>query len=72
MVAGVIFFVALCNQDDPGIKKSDIFRYQMMQFLESAGEPDASAGQGVDCITLKQQLAHTKSSCELVVATCPE
>ena len=72
MVAGVILSVASYNQSEPDIKISDIFRDQMMKFLESAGELDASSGQGVNFIALEQQLAKTKSSYELVAATWPE
>ena len=75
MVAGLVLSVASCNQSEPekpDIKISDVFRDQMMKFLESAGELDASSSQGVNIATLKQQLAKTKSSYELAAATWPE
>ena len=43
-----------------------------MRFLETAGELDASSGQGVNVHTLKEQLAKTKSSYELIAATWPQ
>ena len=83
LVAMLMLLVTSCNRsgepdnrsgepEKPDIKISDVFRDQMMRFLESAGELDASSGQGVNILTLKEQLAKTKSSYELVAATWPK
>lgn len=60
------------NTAKPEIKISDVFRDQLIRFLEVSGELEASTGQGVNISTLKEHLAKVKSSYELVSATWPE
>ncbi len=55
----------------PDIRVSDVFRDQIMKFLQAAGELDAATASGVGILDFKRHVARVESSYNLTVATWP-
>lgn len=60
-----------CGTGSEKPKVPDIFREQLMRFLETSGELKAATGQGLNIGQMKEKLARVKSSFELIDATWP-
>lgn len=72
LILSVVLAATGCKQNSKTIEVSDVFRDQLMKYLEASGELEAASDQGVNTETLKAHLAKVKSLFELVSATWPD
>lgn len=62
---------AAAEVDTPDIKISEVFREQIMRYLQVSGELEAATQQGLNVGDLRERLAKVKSAFELTSATWP-